>query len=62
MAHNARLARMHAATRATLPGLEVVKAPDSLMLSDPDHIWGLSPFHYIPHYYAEIWRQLAGRS
>ena len=62
VAHNARLARMHAATRATLPGLEVVKALDSLIVSDPDHIWGLSPFHYIPDYYAEVWRQLGGRS
>jgi hypothetical protein len=61
-AHNARLGRMHAATRAALPGLEVVKAPESLILSDPDHVWGLSPFHYIPDYYAEIWRQLGGRS
>ena len=62
VAHNARLARMHAATRATLPGLEVVKALDSLIVSDPDHVWGLSPFHYIPDYYAEVWRQLGGRS
>ena len=23
-----------------------------------DHEWGLSPFHYVPEYYAEIWRQL----
>jgi len=61
-AHNARLGRMHAASRAVLPGLEVVRAPESLILSDPDHVWGLSPFHYIPDYYAEIWRQLGGRS
>lgn len=61
-AHNARLARMHAATRAAIPGLEVVKAPDSLVFSDPDHVWGLSPFHYVRDYYAEVWRQLGGRS
>ena len=60
-AHNARLARMHALTRAAIPGLEVVKAPDSLVFSDPDHVWGLSPFHYVGDYYAEIWRQLGGR-
>jgi hypothetical protein len=51
---------MHAATRAAIPRLEVVKAPDSLVFSDPDHVWGLSPFHYVPDYYAEIWRQLGG--
>ena len=60
-AHNARLARMHALARAAIPGLEVVKAPDSLVFSDPDHVWGLSPFHYVGDYYAEIWRQLGGR-
>ena len=60
-AHNARLARMHAATKAAIPRLEVVKAPDSLVFSDPDHVWGLSPFHYVPDYYAEVWRQLGGR-
>ena len=59
-AQNPRLARMHAATRAAIPRLEVVKAPDSLVFSDPDHVWGLSPFHYVPDYYAEIWRQLGG--
>ncbi|MFM8941573.1 MAG: DUF6270 domain-containing protein, partial [Phenylobacterium sp.] len=60
-AHNARLERMHAATRAAIPRLEIVKAPESLIFSDPEHIWGLSPFHYIPDYYAEVWRQLGGR-
>lgn len=60
-AHNARLGRMHAEARAAIPGLTVVKAPDSLIFSDPDHVWGLSPFHYIPDYYAEVWRQLGGR-
>jgi hypothetical protein len=60
-AHNVRLARMHALARAAIPRLEVVKAPDSLVFSDPDHVWGLSPFHYVGDYYAEIWRQLGGR-
>ncbi|MCA3716040.1 DUF6270 domain-containing protein [Phenylobacterium sp.] len=59
-AHNARLARMHAAARGAMPGLTVVKAPESLIFSDPDHVWGQSPFHYVPDYYAEIWRQLGG--
>ena len=26
--------------------------------ADDTHEWGLSPFHYVPAYYAEIWRQL----
>lgn len=28
-------------------------------LADPRHRWGLSPFHYVPEYYAEIGRQFA---
>lgn len=61
VAHNARLGRMHAATRAAIPGLTVVRAPDPLVLADPGHVWGLSPFHYVSDYYAEVWRQLGGR-
>ena len=60
-AHNARLERMHALTRAAIPGLEVVRAPAPLVLADPGHVWGLSPFHYVGDYYAEVWRQLGGR-
>ena len=29
-------------------------------LAHADHRWGLSPFHYVPGYYSEIWRQLEG--
>ena len=30
----------------------------ALRVADADHRWGLSPFHFVPEYYAEIWRQL----
>ena len=57
-AHNALLARYEAAFEAIMPPLHRVEAPDQ-RLADDDHVWGLSPFHYTPDYYAEVWRQLA---
>jgi hypothetical protein len=56
-AHNALLARYEAAFVELMPPMDRLAAPD-LRLADEAHLWGLSPFHYIPEYYAEIWRQL----
>ena len=56
--HNALLERYQAKFTALMPAMARVEAPD-LRLADPDHEWGLSPFHFVPDYYAEIWRQLA---
>jgi hypothetical protein len=56
--HNALLARYEAAFAALMPPMARVEAPDH-RLADDAHPWGLSPFHYAPGYYAEIWRQLA---
>ncbi len=56
-AHNALLRRYEDQFRALAPPLAIVEAP-GLRVADPDHPWGLSPFHYTPDYYAEIWRQL----
>jgi hypothetical protein len=56
-AHNALLARYEAAFEAFMPPLERVEAPD-WRVADEAHQWGLSPFHYVPAYYEEIWRQL----
>jgi hypothetical protein len=55
--HNALLARYEAAFTALMPPLTRVEAP-AFRLADAGHRWGLSPFHYVPEYYAEIWRQL----
>jgi hypothetical protein len=57
-AHNALLARYEAAFEAVMPPMARVEAAD-LRLADEAHQWGLSPFHYAPGYYDEIWRQLA---
>jgi hypothetical protein len=54
---NALLARYEAAFTALMPPLARIAAP-SQRLADDSHRWGLSPFHYVPEYYAEIWRQL----
>jgi len=56
-AHNALLARYEAAFAELMPPMARVEAP-AQRLADDNHLWGLSPFHYVPGYYAEIWRQL----
>lgn len=56
-AHNALLTRYEAAFAAAMPPMARVSAPEH-RLADPGHTWGLSPFHYVPEYYAAIWRQL----
>lgn len=42
-----------------MPPMTRVEAPVQ-RLADEAHKWGHSPFHYVPEYYAEIWRQLEG--
>jgi hypothetical protein len=56
-AHNALLARYEAEFLSLTPVCDVVAAPKR-RIADEGHRWGLSPFHYVPTYYAEIWRQL----
>ena len=56
-AHNALLARYEAAFRDLMPPMAEVSAPDH-RLADDSHVWGLSPFHYVPAYYESVWRQL----
>lgn len=57
--HNDLLARYEAAFTELMPAMGCVAAPGH-RLADDTHKWGLSPFHYVPAYYAEIWRQLDG--
>jgi hypothetical protein len=56
-AHNALLARYEAAFTDLMPPMRRIEAPQH-RLADETHPWGLSPFHYVPDYYAAIWRQL----
>jgi len=39
------------------PNMKVLSSPD-LCVADPDHKWGLQPFHYIKSYYSDIFAQL----
>jgi hypothetical protein len=57
--HNALLAGYEAYFTSVMPPMIRVEAPQH-RVADEAHQWGLSPFHYVPAYYEEIWRQLAG--
>jgi hypothetical protein len=57
-AHNALLARYEAAFTELMPPMVRIEAPD-LRIADDEHLWGYSQFHYVPAYYAAIWKQLA---
>ena len=55
--YNTRLEAYEAAFLTGMPPFYRVSATDH-HLAFEDHRWGLSPFHYVPDYYAEIRRQL----
>lgn len=57
-AYNDLLARQEAAFQALMPPMARVEA-EARRLADPNHAWGLSPFHYVPEYYDEIRAKLA---
>ncbi|MBS0334285.1 MAG: hypothetical protein JSS35_16070 [Proteobacteria bacterium] len=57
-AHNAMLARYEAAFTALMPPMTRIAAP-AHRLADDGHLWGPSPFHYVPAYYEQVRRQLA---
>lgn len=57
--HNDLLARYERRLLELLPNTAVVAAPQH-RIADPGHQWGLSPFHYVPEYYAAIWQALEG--
>jgi len=37
--------------------MEILSSPD-LCVADPNHKWGVQPFHYIEPYYSDIFAQL----
>jgi len=39
------------------PKMEIISSPD-LCVADPNHKWGVQPFHYIESYYSDIFAQL----
>ena len=42
----------------TLPESLTLDVKYEMIISDPNHKWGLAPFHYIPEYYNEAWSQI----
>jgi hypothetical protein len=58
-AYNALLARQEAIFDRAFGPMKVVQAEGAPM-ADPDHRWGLSPFHYTADYYDQIRTQLMG--
>ena len=57
-AHNDLLDRYEAQFLQAMPPMERID-PAAFRIADADHRWGLSPFHFVPEYYAEVWRRLA---
>ena len=57
-AHNALLRRYRDFFLQAIPRAQVVQASGAAQQADEAHIWGLSPFHYVPDYYADVWCQL----
>lgn len=55
---NALLARYQDTLLSLAPGAVRVSASPANRVGDEAHRWGLSPFHYVDGYYAEIWDQL----
>jgi hypothetical protein len=56
--HNALLERYEGYFQSLMPPMDRVDAA-GFRVADETHQWGLSPFHYVPDYYAEVRRQLA---
>ncbi|WP_109471162.1 DUF6270 domain-containing protein [Ornithinimicrobium cavernae] len=39
-------------------GHRVIQVPPEMVVADPDHRWGLAPFHYVEDVYREVLREL----
>ena len=40
----------------------VVQVSKKYLVSDPNHVWGLAPFHYVADYYENAWKQIVNIS
>jgi len=41
-----------------MPHVKILEVESELVVSDPNHRWGLAPFHYIHQYYEQAWEQI----
>ena len=55
--YNALLVRQEAEFTDLMPPMLRIDA-DAFRLADPNHQWGLSPFHYVPEYYDAVRDQM----
>lgn len=55
---NAYLERLHDHIRKTLPASQIISFPRESFLADPNHKWGLTPFHFSDSYYHEAARRI----
>ena len=58
LAYNGLLERQETTFERLMPPMTRIDA-GVLRIADPEHQWGLSPFHYVPEYYDDVRRQLA---
>lgn len=45
--------------RSKIPAERVIRPPSTVTVSDPDHKWGLAPFHYVQGFYDFVGGRLA---
>jgi hypothetical protein len=55
-AMNAYLDTLHDAFLQAVPHAIPIEVDQSLRVANPNHIWGLAPYHYIDDYYASLQR------
>lgn len=48
---NAKLRAMYDDLQAAIPSALAFEAPQEVLMSEPNHMWGPAPFHYIDAYY-----------
>lgn len=56
--NNEWLKRAHDILQAGLPQAVSVEVPEEHRLADPNHKWGLAPYHYVTSYYSELARMV----
>jgi len=57
-AMNTYLDTLHDVFLLAMPHAIPIEVEPSLRVANPDHIWGLAPYHYIDEYYASLQRHI----
>lgn len=51
---NSHLIRLYKQAERYIDRSQIVEIPDSLIVADPNHKWGISPYHYIKDFYLYV--------